>query len=120
MQNALGGNPASDQGFESLPGQAGFLTTQAELPPPESDDSPPEGPEGPYIARYRMVVEIPFKVAKRVVEFSSSIPRAPLCPGYRDGLLGVPLQEGWPCRTLLVREQGDRRGPSRTTTPHDA
>jgi hypothetical protein len=61
-----------------------------------------------------------YKVAKRVVEFSTRIPRAHLRPGYGDGFLGAPLQEGRPCRTPIVREQGDRRGPSRTTTPHDA
>jgi hypothetical protein len=57
MQNALGGNPASDQVFESWPGKPGFLTTQAELSPPESDEPPPEGPEGLDIARHRVVAE---------------------------------------------------------------
>jgi hypothetical protein len=50
MQEALGGNPSSDQWPESLPVQAGFLTAQAQLAPPESDNPPPEGTEGPHVA----------------------------------------------------------------------
>jgi hypothetical protein len=59
VRDAPGGNPGSDQGFEWLSGQAGFLTMPAELPPPEADDLPSEGPEGPHIAWHRVVAEIP-------------------------------------------------------------
>src|SRR5262245_40504706 len=58
MQDALGGNPALNQHLESPPVQTGFLTTEAELPPPESDDPPPEGAQGPHVAGHRVVVEV--------------------------------------------------------------
>src|SRR5687768_11025907 len=59
VQDTLGGNPTVDQHLEAPPVHAGFLTAEAQLPPPESGDPPPEGPQGPRIARHRMVVEIP-------------------------------------------------------------
>lgn len=33
----------------------------------------------------------PYKVANLVLEFSTSIPRTQLRPGYGDGFLGAPL-----------------------------
>jgi hypothetical protein len=60
-----------------------------------------------------------YKVAKRVIEFSASIPRAHLRPGYGDGFLGAPLQAGLPGKLPTGREQGDRRGTPRTPTQHD-
>jgi hypothetical protein len=51
-----------------------------------------------------------------LVEFSTSIPRAHLRPGYGDGFLGAPLQTGRPGCIPIVGEQGGRCGPSRTTS----
>ena len=36
----------------------------------------------------------PYKVANLVLEFSTSIPRTQLRPGYGDGFLGAPLHGG--------------------------
>jgi hypothetical protein len=38
----------------------------------------------------------PYKVANLVLEFSTSIPRTQLRPGYGDGFLGAPLHVGPP------------------------
>ena len=49
-----------------------------------------------------------------VLEFSTSIPRTQLRPGYGDGFLGAPLQTGAPSREAQPQQQGDRRGTSST------
>jgi hypothetical protein len=59
-----------------------------------------------------------YKVANLPIEFSSSIPRAHLCPGYGDGFLGAPLHTGLSGERSPGREQGGRHGTSRTTTTH--
>lgn len=60
------------------------------------------------------------KVAKLPIEFSTSIPRNQLRPGYGDGFLGAPLQAIPPEKSPTPREQGDRRGRSRTKTAADS
>lgn len=55
-----------------------------------------------------------YNVAKMVIEFSTSIPRDQLRPGYGDGFLGAPLRSVKPRDIQPPREQGDRRGKSRT------
>ena len=56
-----------------------------------------------------------YKVANFLVEFSTSIPRTQLRPGYGDGFLGAPLQSGAPRDRPSPREQGGQRG---TSSPH--
>jgi hypothetical protein len=56
-----------------------------------------------------------YKVANMLVEFSTSIPRTQLRPGYGDGFLGAPLQMRPVLRNPAPREQGGQRGSS--TTP---
>ena len=58
MQDTLGGNPAGNQHLESPPVQAGLLTAQTELPPPEPNNPPPEGAQGPHVAGHRVIVEV--------------------------------------------------------------
>jgi hypothetical protein len=58
MRDALGGNPAVNQHLEAPPVQAGFLTAEAQLPPPQPDDPPPEGAQGPHVPRHGVVVEV--------------------------------------------------------------
>ena len=55
-----------------------------------------------------------YKVANMLVEFSTSIPRTQLRPGYGDGFLGAPLQTGSLRESPTPREQGGRRGTSST------
>ena len=50
-----------------------------------------------------------------LVEFSTSIPRTQLRPGYGDGFLGAPLQLRQALENPTPREQGEQRGSS--TTP---
>ena len=58
-----------------------------------------------------------YRVAKKLpIEFSTSIPRSQLRPGYGEGFLGAPLEAIAPHEGPMPREQGDRRGPSRTKT----
>ena len=54
-----------------------------------------------------------YKVANMLVEFSTSIPRTHLRPGYGDGFLGAPLHTVLPPAKPAPREQGGRRGTSR-------
>jgi hypothetical protein len=61
-----------------------------------------------------------YKVAKRVIEFSTSIPRTALRPQYGAGFLGAPLQTVRPSDTPTLQEQGDRRGTSSLTTHPNA
>jgi hypothetical protein len=56
-----------------------------------------------------------YKVANMLVEFSTSIPRTQLRPGYGDGFLGAPLQIRQALKNPTPREQGEQRGSS--TTP---
>src|SRR2546423_6643655 len=55
-----------------------------------------------------------YKVANILVEFSTSIPRTQLRPGYGDGFLGAPLHTVLPHDNPSPREQGGRRGTSST------
>ena len=55
-----------------------------------------------------------YKVANLLVEFSTSIPRTQLRPGYGDGFLGAPLQRVPPHEHPSPRAQGGQRGTSRT------
>src|SRR5882724_9358266 len=55
-----------------------------------------------------------YKVAKNVVEFSTSIARAQLRPGYGAGFLGAPLNMVEPDDIPRERERGGRHGTSRT------
>jgi hypothetical protein len=84
MQDALGGNPAVDQHLESPPVQAGLLTAQAELPPPEAKDPPPESPQGARVPRHRMVVEVAL--------YDRPQPLARLCNGLVPTLAQLLLQ----------------------------
>ena len=60
-----------------------------------------------------------YKVANMVLEFSTSIPRAQLRPGYGDGFLGAPLQTGVLPEQPPSQPRGGRRGTSSTpTSPH--
>jgi hypothetical protein len=60
-----------------------------------------------------------YKVANLVLEFSTSIPRAQLRPGYGDGFLGAPLQTGSLPEQPPSQPRGGRRGTSSTpTSPH--
>ena len=54
-----------------------------------------------------------YKVANMLVEFSTSIPRTQLRPGYGDGFRGAPLHTVLPPAQPAPREQGGRRGTSR-------
>lgn len=54
-----------------------------------------------------------YKVAKNVVEFSTSIPRAQLRPGDGAGFLGAPLHMVEPGDLPRERARGGRHGPSR-------
>src|SRR5262249_25306399 len=58
-----------------------------------------------------------YKVANMLVEFSTSIPRTQLRPGYGDGFLGAPLHTALPSAKPSPREQGGHRGTS-STHPH--
>src|SRR5262252_4308052 len=55
-----------------------------------------------------------YKVANLPIEFSTSIPRTQLRPGYGDGFLGAPLQRVPPHESPSPRAQGGQRGTSRT------
>src|SRR2546425_6631467 len=55
-----------------------------------------------------------YKVANFLVEFSTSIPRTQLQPGYGDGFLGAPLQTGRPPESRTSQPRGGRRGASST------
>jgi hypothetical protein len=60
-----------------------------------------------------------YKVANMVLEFSTSIPRAQLRPGYGDGFLGAPLQTDFLPEQPPSQPRGGRRGTSSTpTSPH--
>jgi hypothetical protein len=61
-----------------------------------------------------------YNVAKNVVEFSTSIPRAQLRPGYGAGFLGAPLNVVKPDAIPTERERGGRHGTSRTETDQGA
>ena len=60
-----------------------------------------------------------YKVANFLVEFSTSIPRTQLRPGYGDGFLGAPLQSVPPRESSSPRMQGGQRGTSRTHRQHN-
>src|SRR5215475_2147113 len=49
-----------------------------------------------------------YNVANILVEFSTSIPRTQLQPGYGDGFLGAPLQMGRPPERLMSQQRGGR------------
>lgn len=55
-----------------------------------------------------------YNVANILVEFSTSIPRTHLQPGYSDGFLGAPLQMGRPPERPTSQQRGGRRGTSST------
>src|SRR5262249_24742637 len=59
-----------------------------------------------------------YKVANLPIEFSTSIPRTQLRPGYGDGFLGAPLQCVPPRECPSPRVQGGPRGTSRTHRQH--
>jgi RNA-directed DNA polymerase len=59
-------------------------------------------------------------VAKNVVEFSTSIPREQLRPGYGAGFLDAPLQMVKPDDIPTERERGGRQGTSRTASDQGA
>jgi hypothetical protein len=61
-----------------------------------------------------------YKVAKNVVEFSTSIPREELRPGYGAGFLGAPLTMVKPDDVPMKRERGGRHGTSRPEHVQDA
>ena len=66
------------------------------------------------------VVYTPYKVANLVLEFSTSIPRTQLRPGYGDGFLGAPLHVVPASQSPIAQKQGDRRGTSSLPTAPDA
>ena len=59
-----------------------------------------------------------YKVANLPIEFSTSIPRTQLRPGYGDGFLGAPLQSVPPRESASPQVQGGQRGASRTHRQH--
>jgi hypothetical protein len=59
-----------------------------------------------------------YKVANLPIEFSTSIPRTQLRPGYGDGFLGAPLQSVPSYERPSPRRQGGQRGTSRTHRQH--
>jgi hypothetical protein len=59
-----------------------------------------------------------YKVANMLVEFSTSIPRTQLRPGYGDGFLGAPLQSTLSYESPSPQVQGGQRGTSRTYRQH--
>ena len=61
-----------------------------------------------------------YNVTKNVVEFSTSIPREQLRPGYGAGFLGAPLHMVEPDDVPRERERGGRHGMSRTEHDPDA
>ena len=61
-----------------------------------------------------------YKVANFLVEFSTSIPRTQLRPGYGDGFLGAPLQMRQALEDPTPREQGEQRGSSSTQTQQNS
>ena len=62
----------------------------------------------------------PNKVAKSLLEFSTSITRNQLRPSYGDGFLGAPIQIGTRQQTPTPPAQGDARGSSKPSTSKDA
>jgi hypothetical protein len=60
-----------------------------------------------------------YKVANLPIEFSTSIPRTQLRPGYGDGFLGAPLQSVPAHERPSPRMQGGPRGTSRTPRQHN-
>src|SRR5262249_42819594 len=60
-----------------------------------------------------------YKVANLPIEFSTSIPRTQLRPGYGDGFLGAPLQSVPSHERPSPRMQGGPRGTSRTHRQHN-
>jgi len=62
----------------------------------------------------------PYKVANLVLEYSTSIPRTQLRPGYGDGFLGAPLHVVPSRHGPTSQEQGDRRGTSSQHTAPDS
>ena len=62
----------------------------------------------------------PNKVAKSLLEFSTSIARNQLRPSYGDGFLGAPIQIGLRQQTPTPPAQGDARGSSKPSTSKDA
>jgi hypothetical protein len=60
-----------------------------------------------------------YKVANLPIEFSTSIPRTQLRPGYGEGFLGAPLQSVPSRERPAPRGQGDPRGTSRTHRQHN-
>ena len=60
-----------------------------------------------------------YKVANLPIEFSTSIPRTQLRPGYGDGFLGAPLQSVPSRERPAPRGQGDQRGTSRPHRQHN-
>ena len=59
------------------------------------------------------------KVANALLEFSTSIPRTQLRPGYGDGFLGAPLKTTSSRDLPASRAQGDCRGTSSTQPAAD-
>jgi hypothetical protein len=60
-----------------------------------------------------------YKVANLPIEFSTSIPRTQLRPGYGEGFLGAPLQSVPSRERPAPQGQGDPRGTSRTHRQHN-
>ena len=60
-----------------------------------------------------------YNVANFLVEYSTSIPRTQLRPGYGDGFLGAPLHTVLPRDEPAPGEQGGRRGTSSTHPQHN-
>src|SRR5215813_13508455 len=60
-----------------------------------------------------------YKVANLPIEFSTSMPRTQLRPGYGDGFLGAPLQSVPARERPAPRGQGDPRGTSSTHRQHN-
>jgi hypothetical protein len=60
-----------------------------------------------------MTIYPSYNVAKTVLEFSISIPRDQLRPGYGDGFLGAPLKIVQPPAPSTTRDRGGHHEPSR-------
>jgi hypothetical protein len=57
------------------------------------------------------------KVAKSLLEFSTSIPRNQLRPSYGEGFLGAPIQIGMRRQAPPPPAQGEARGSSKSSPP---
>jgi len=105
--------PAGDEAIIGPPDHLDFCPLPALEPRASSPDMSFHTVQGQVHQDRRCYTS--YKVANMLVEFSTSIPRTQLRPGYGDGFLGAPLQMRQALENPAPREQGEQRGSS--TTP---